>query len=126
MTTGAGGAGFGVTGGVFGDSRGGVGAGVVGEGVAGAGVAGVGAGVARGGRVLGLGTGVVLGRGVAGIVRISSRARRNCRLFSSSESPLDDCASDDAPHAAANAISEAERARTRRMLMVMCLHESGN
>jgi hypothetical protein len=101
--------------------RGGGGTGVVG---AGAGVAG--AGVMRGGRGRGLGRGVACCRGVVGIVRISSRALRNCRLFSSSERVPDCCASSDMLQTAANATSETERARTRRMLMVMCAQESGN
>jgi hypothetical protein len=65
---------------------GGAGGGVAGVGVAGLGVAGVGVdgrGVERGAFGLGFGAGVAA-FGVGGKARISSRARRNWRLFSSS------------------------------------------
>jgi len=107
MTTGAviDGRGFGVTGrGVTGGGWGfdvgvgrGLGRGVgvasgsglgFGRGGSGIGGAGVGGGGVAGGGVgwmgLGLGRGVASGAGVIGVVRISSRARRNCRRFSSS------------------------------------------
>jgi hypothetical protein len=100
--------------------------GVAGTGVVGAGVGGAGAGVERGGRGRGFGTGVACGRGVAGTVRISSRALRNCRFFSSSESVPACCASNETLQTAPNARSEMATARTRRMLMVMDAQESGN
>lgn len=82
VTAGAGGSGLGVVG------RGVAGFGVAGGGVivgVGLGFSGVGGGGVERGRGLGLTTGVAAGV-AGGSVFISSRARRNCRFFSSSDS----------------------------------------
>lgn len=93
-----------------------VGFGVVGFGGVGWGVVGWGGGVGRG-LGFGFGTGVAPGRGVAGTVRISSRALRNCRRFSSSLMELVCWPRRFAPQTAVSARINAGTARTRRMLV---------
>ena len=81
---------------------------------------GFGRGVGSGsgmGRGFGFGFGVASGDGVAGTVRISSRAFRNCRRFSASSSGRDCCARKPAPAITMAMTSSFKRTRTRRMLM---------
>lgn len=106
--------GFGVTGGVV---RSGSGFGF-GRGVGSGSGFGFGRGVASGsGTGRGFGFGVASGDGVAGTVRISSRAFRNWRRFSASSSGRDCCARTPAPAITMTTTSSFKRTRTRRMLM---------
>ena len=101
------------------------GRGVTGLGVTGGGVArGVGSGFGRGvgsgsgiARGFGFGFGVASGDGVAGTVRISSRALRNWRRFSASSSGRDCCARKPAPAITRTTTNNFNRTRTRRMLV---------